>query len=84
MDDFVDYYDKQHSFQTAQKFIKTVDSKIELLKKQPLIGRKVLTMKTIRFIIVDDKRRMYYRVHGSTIFITAFFDTRQNPNKRPY
>ncbi len=84
MDDFVDYYDKQHSFQTAQKFIKAVDSKIELLKKQPLIGRKVLTMKTIRFIIVDDKRRMYYRVHGSTIFITAFFDTRQNPNKRPY
>ena len=70
MDEMVDYYDKQHSFQTAQKFIKTVDSKIELLKKQPLMGRKVLSMKTVRFVLVDDKRRMYYRVQGTTIFIT--------------
>lgn len=84
MDELVDYYDKQHSFRTAQKFIQTVDSKIELLKNQPLIGRKVLLMKTVRFVLVDSNRRMYYRVHGMTIFITAFFDTRQNPDKRPY
>ncbi len=84
MDELVDYYDEQHSFRTAQKFIQTVDSKIELLKNQPLIGRKVPTMKTVRFILIDDNRRMYYRVHGTIIFITAFFDTRQNPNKRPY
>ncbi len=84
MDEMVDYYDKQHSFQTAQKFVKKVDSKIELLKKQPLMGRKVTTMKSVRFVLVDDNRRMYYRIHGTTIFITTFFDTRQNPNKSPY
>ena len=84
MDDLVDYYAQQHSFQTAQKLIRAVHSKIERLKDQPLIGRRVLTKKTVRFILVDDKLRMYYRIHGTTIFITTFFDTRQNPSKRPY
>ena len=84
MDDLVEYYDTQYSFQTAQKFIQKVEAKIELLKNQPLIGRRVLTMKTVRFILVGEKHRMYYRVHGTIIFITAFFDTRQNPDKRPY
>ena len=84
MDDLVDYSDQQRSFQATQKFIRVVDSKIERLKSQPLIGRRVLTMKTVRFVLIDDKLRMYYRVYGTTVFITAFFDTRQDPSKRPY
>ena len=57
MDDLVEYYDTQYSFQTAQKFIQKVEAKIELLKNQPLIGRRVLTMKTVRFILVGEKDR---------------------------
>lgn len=41
-------------------------------------------MKTVRFINLDKHRQMFYRVHGSTAFITDFFDVRQNPDKRPY
>ena len=33
---------------------------------------------------IDKNRQMFYSVNGSTLFIVAFFDTRQDPMKRPY
>jgi hypothetical protein len=47
-------------------------------------GRPISSRKTIRFVLVGKYHRMYYRKHGLTLFITRFFDTRQNPDKRPY
>ena len=33
---------------------------------------------------VDNFRQMAYRVHGTTLFISDFWDTRRNPNKRRF
>ncbi len=72
------------SDKAANNFVDAVYHQIRLLDKQPLIGRRELSMKTIRFVNVDKHRQMFYRVKGSTLHIVNFFDTRQNPKKRPY
>ena len=84
LDNWVDYLENEVSFQAASNLLKGVSEKIDFLKKHPTVGRRVPSMKTVRFINLDKHRQMFYRVHGSTAFITDFFDVRQNPDKRPY
>ncbi len=84
LDSWVEYLEHEVSFQSASILVKNIRNKIEMLKQQPAIGRSVVEMKTIRFLNIDKNRQMFYRVQGSTIFITDFFDVRQNSQKRPY
>lgn len=84
LDGWVDYLEQEVSFQSASILLKNVRDKIEILKKQPTIGRAVKSMKTVRFVNIDKNRHLFYRVQSTTIFITDLFDVRQNPNKRPY
>jgi plasmid stabilization system protein ParE len=84
MREIIDYLKYEVSDKVANDFIEDVYFQIRRLKEHPEIGRPVVTTKSIRFIRVDKHRRMYYRLKGSTIHIANFFDTRQNPDKRPY
>lgn len=84
MDAWVAYFEQEISFQSATTLIKTVRSKIELISKYPTTGRPVKNMKTVRFINIDKQRQLYYRVHGTTLYITDLFNVRQNPNNKPY
>lgn len=78
------YLQDEISEQSAERFINAVDKRINQLKTQPEIERRALKTKTVRFLNIDKHKQMFYRVSGSTLFITTFFDTRQNPDKRPY
>ncbi len=80
----VHYLQTEVSDKAANNFVDAVYHKIDLLHKQPLIGRRELSMQTVRFLNVDKYRQMFYRVTGSTLHIVNFFDMRQNPKKRPY
>ncbi len=82
--EIVQYLQTEVSDKAANNFVDTVYHQIDLLHKQPLIGRRELSMKTVRFVNIDKHRQMFYRVTGSTLHIANFFDTRQNPKRRPY
>lgn len=78
------YYKNNEATQAAYKFEDTVFKKIKRLTDQPLIGRPTRKFKTVRMIQIDANRQMTYRVKGKTLFITNFWDTRRDPNQRPF
>jgi plasmid stabilization system protein ParE len=72
------------SLQAAEKFLDLVEKHVIQLESNRMEGRPVTTKKTIRFVLVGKYHRLYYRKHGLTLYITRIFDTRQDPDKRPY
>jgi plasmid stabilization system protein ParE len=82
--DILLYLKEERSHQAAVNLAETTQKKIKQLENQSLIGRKSTKGKTIRLINIDKHRQMFYSVNGSTLFIVDFFDTRQDPSKRPY
>lgn len=80
----VNYLQDEVSEKAANNFIDTVYRQIDSLAKYPEKGRRALKTKTIRFVNIDEHRQIFYRVKGTQLHIADFFDTRQNPNKRPY
>jgi plasmid stabilization system protein ParE len=77
------YLEENFSISTAQKLAQKVDNKVQLLFKQPFIGRpsSKAKAKTIRKIGISKHLMMYYRVVGTSLVISDFFDSRQNPDK---
>jgi len=75
------YLEENFSKTAADNFVQKVFEKIEWLKKYPTFGRKAPKRKTIRFILIDKNRRLYFRVEGSQLIISSIFDTRQHPDK---
>ena len=80
----IKYLKSEVSITSAERFAQLITQRIEQVEQHPTIGRKELKRKTIRFVLVGKNHRLYYRVHGLTLYITALFDTRQSPDKRPY
>jgi plasmid stabilization system protein ParE len=78
------YFRDEVSESTSERFADLVKLKISQLAANTFDGRPVPTRKNIRFILLGKNHRLYYRRHGQTLFITRFYDTRQNPSKRPY
>ena len=73
-----------YSLQTAHNFAKLVYEKIDRLAKQPLSGPRVIGRKTLRYVNFGKNYKMYYRVVGTTLVISNFFDTRRNPDSSPF
>jgi plasmid stabilization system protein ParE len=82
--DIIFYYKQQDARKAAEHFQKAVNKKITQLEQQPYTGRQSSKLKTIRLINIDAYRQMAYRIHGTTLFISNFWDMRQNPKKRPF
>jgi plasmid stabilization system protein ParE len=80
----LNYLKNEFSENTSERFLDLVEKHVESIKKHPSKGRLVPKRKTIRFILLGKNHRCYYRVHGSILYITALFDTRQDVTKRPY
>ena len=80
----LEYLHAQVSEQAAMKFANTVMTKVENLGANRFDGQPVANTKSIRFILIGKYHRLYYRRDGLSLFITQLYDTRQNPDKRPY
>ncbi len=78
------YHKENGNTAFAQKWVDSLWAKIGLLMKEPEIGRKASKTKTVRFVNFAKHYQLFYRVKGSTLFISSIFDTRQNPAKRPF
>jgi plasmid stabilization system protein ParE len=78
------YLQENASEQVAIRFADLVKKQLLQLRSNRVEGRPVPPFKTIRFVRVGKYHRMYYRKNGRTLHVTSFFDTRQDPDKRPY
>jgi plasmid stabilization system protein ParE len=80
----VNYLEENVSEEFAMKFSKTVEAKVNLLKQQPYIGRPSNKAKTVRKLAINKRVMLFYRIEGTTLIISDFFDTKQNPNKSKF
>ena len=78
------YLETQFSIPTANNFVDSVIKTIEKVSKNPKSYRKAPKTKSVYFVAIDKNRQMFYRIEGKILIISAFFDSRQDPNKRPY
>jgi plasmid stabilization system protein ParE len=78
------YLQKKASLPICEKFVEAVYHKIDVIIEHPEIGRPTLVSDSIRFINVDKHHQIFYRFDGSILLLLAFFDTRQDPKKRPF
>lgn len=75
--EIADYLEESFSKKAADNFVDKVYEKLEVLQKYPTLGRKAPKFKTVRFILIDKNRRLYYRIHGKQLIVCSIFDTRQ-------
>jgi plasmid stabilization system protein ParE len=81
--DILNYIEKEFGEATRQHFrTKTKDFTI-LLKEFPEIGTLEIREKNLRGFQLTKQTRVFYRIKNHTIIILTFFDSRQNPNKKP-
>jgi plasmid stabilization system protein ParE len=80
----VEYLETERSIQVAENFVKILDTKLRVLSRQPGIGRKAVKAKTVRYINLTKKYRLFYRVKGNQLIVVKFFGTRQSPDKSPF
>lgn len=83
-DEITIYLLDNFSLQTAQNFFDGVYDKIDWVCKHPTSGRKVRDTKTLLSVNFGKHHQLYFRTKGKTLYICDFFDTRQDPSKRPY
>jgi plasmid stabilization system protein ParE len=84
LDTQLSYWEENDMFSTIERFVQDLDKKLNRLSEQPETGRATSEYKKIRFIVIDKRYHLFYRVNLDSIVLLTFFDTRQNPTKRPY
>lgn len=83
-DAIITYFEREASEQAARNFYLSIKNKLNRLEKYPESGRIVEENQQRRVVNLDKYRQMFYRIKGKSLFITDFFDMRQDPQKRPY
>jgi plasmid stabilization system protein ParE len=83
-DQTTDYLQDNFSTLSAENFANLVYERIDQVVKGLTVGRVSTKEKSVMILKLDKNRQMYYRLNGTTLTIVDFWDTRQDPNKRPY
>lgn len=83
-DKIANYLVDEASLAAAQNFASEIYDKIDYIVKYPFVGRSVKGTKSLKMLNVAKRYHLYFRVQGKTLFISDFFDSRQDPNKRPH
>ena len=78
------YYSDNYSEQATRTLVSTVYDRIDVLAVHPYIGRRTPTTKTVREVLVNRNLKLYYRLHGKVLIVTAFFSNKQHPDSNPY
>ncbi|MBL7701522.1 MAG: type II toxin-antitoxin system RelE/ParE family toxin [Ferruginibacter sp.] len=79
------YLKEEWSKKVAEEFTILVIYKIQLLSKQPNIGRDT-SLKNIKSVLAGKghQQRIYYRVEKDKLIIVNMKDTRRNPKHNPF
>jgi len=79
-DTIVDYIKDKWGERTASQFILKTDEIFKLLKNYPTMGQ--IENGDIRGFQLSRQTRLLYRIRDNKIIVLAFFDVRQDPNKK--
>ena len=79
-DSIVDFIKHKWGERTAKQFVIKTDEIFKLLKNYPTMGQ--IESGDIRGFQLSRQTRLLYRVRDKNIIILAFFDVRQDPNKK--
>ena len=84
MEKVIDYLEAEWNEEVIEDFLSKTDLCVNLLLKQPFIGRESEKRIGVRKVLITKHNLLIYRVSKGTIYILDIFDTRQNPNKSKY
>ena len=79
-DSIVDFIKDKWGERTAKQFVIKTDEIFKLLKNYPTMGQ--IENGDIRGFQLSRQTRLLYRVRDEKIIVLAFFDVRQDPNKK--
>jgi plasmid stabilization system protein ParE len=79
-DSIVEYIKNKWGEQTAKQFVQKADRIFTLLKNYPSMGQ--IEKGDIRGFQLSPQTRMLYRIRDEKIIVLAFFDVRQDPNRK--
>ncbi len=84
LNDLLSYLSTNWGIKVADDFLFVFEQKMNLLMKNPKIGRLSSKRRGIRSISITKHNRVYYQVKKDTIIIATLFDTRQHPSKNKF
>ena len=67
----------------SAKFRNKVFDFLELLERFPELGTLEVAEKNIRGFQISQQTRIFYRINKDHISLLTFFDSRQDPKKKP-
>ena len=79
-DSIIDYIKQKWGEKTAKQFVQKTDDILKLLQNYPSMGQ--IEKGDIRGFQLSRQTRILYRIRDEKIIILAFFDVRQDPNKK--
>lgn len=81
-----DYIRSQFGFKRKKAFMQEVRQMTQMLKRSPHIGQIDPLFndraRTYRSVIVNGLNKLVYYIEDDTIYISAFWDTRTEPNEQ--
>jgi len=84
LDEMIEYLENEGAPLAASNLVTRIINRIGVLMNYPEIGRPVKANSLIRYVRIDKHKIMFYRIQGDKLFISNFFDQRQDPSKRPF
>jgi len=82
-DEIYDYILAEFGDNSSKKFKDKVFDFLELLEKFPELGTPEVPEKNIHGFQLSKQTRIFYRINKDQISLLTFFDSRQNPKKKP-
>ena len=77
------YVEMEWGTKSASDFVDESDDVIDLISAFPEIGNLEKKEKGIRSFLITKQTKLFYRIKGERLILLTFFDTRQNPKKKP-
>ena len=81
--EILDYIEKEFGKSARQQFRSKTKEFTTLLKEFPEMGSIEIRDKKIRGFQLTRQTRVFYRLKENRITLLTFFDSRQNPRKKP-
>lgn len=77
------YISTEFDEKASSKFRNRVFDFLELLQRFPELGTLEVAEKNIRGFQISKQTRIFYRINKNHISLLTFFDSRQEPKKKP-
>jgi len=78
------YLEKEWGEETAARFLKKIDNRINMLKSYPNSGISSEKIRGVRGLLITKHNMLFYKVDGNNIVILNLYDTRSNPTNRSF